>query len=193
MPLSKKPGWIAWRSCAARAIIKRNLLPRGRFSNAILFLPRISWLATRKSILSSLALLFWIISKSASNLIGSKPRKNTLLPNKRRSTLFMTANFIQGRHTTRGSSICSLPNHCCDKISRTIKDEMHLHYKTSKKLQLSRLEYKPFKTRIFQDRILQEIRLKKCVHYLQLKRAKQIAPPKPKASPKHKTTGKRKK
>jgi hypothetical protein len=29
MPLSKKPGWIAWRSCAARAIIMRDLLPCG--------------------------------------------------------------------------------------------------------------------------------------------------------------------
>jgi hypothetical protein len=29
MPLSKKPGWIVWRSCAARAIIIRDLLPRG--------------------------------------------------------------------------------------------------------------------------------------------------------------------
>ena len=29
MPISKKPGWIAWRSCAARAIIIRDLLPGG--------------------------------------------------------------------------------------------------------------------------------------------------------------------
>ncbi len=78
-------------------------------------------------------------------------------------------------------------------LRQDIKDEMHLLYKTSRKLQSSRLEYKPFKPRIFQDRILQEIRLQKYVHYLQLKRAKQIAPPKPKASPKQKTAGKRKK
>jgi hypothetical protein len=85
-------------------------------------------------------------------------------------------------------------------LQQDIKDEMHLHYKTSKRLQLSRLEYKPFKPRIFQDRILQEIRLSKYIHYLKRKRAKQIAPPKPKASPtpkaspkQNKTTGKRKK
>jgi hypothetical protein len=78
-------------------------------------------------------------------------------------------------------------------LRQDIKDEMHLHYKTSKKLQLSSLEYKPFKPRIFQDRILQEIQLKKYLHYLQLKRAKQIAPPTPQASPKQKTAGKRKK
>jgi hypothetical protein len=83
-------------------------------------------------------------------------------------------------------------------LRQDIKDEMHSHCKTSKKLQLSRLEYKPFKPRIFQDRILQEIRLQKYIHYLELKRAKQIAPPKlkaspkPKTSPKQKATGKRK-
>jgi hypothetical protein len=78
-------------------------------------------------------------------------------------------------------------------LRQDIKDEMHLHHKTSRKLQLSRLECKPFKPRIFQDRILQAIRLQKYVHCLKLKRAKMLAPPKPKASPKQKTTGKRKK
>jgi hypothetical protein len=105
--------------------------------------------------------LFWISSKSASDLIESKPRKNMLLPNKRRSTLLMTANFIQGRHTTRGgnqSSMCPLPNHCCDKISR-----MRCIYTTRhrKSFNCPGWNYKPFKpTRIFQDCILQEIRLK---------------------------------
>ncbi len=62
-------------------------------------------------------------------------------------------------------------------LRQDFKDKVYLHYKTLKKLQLSRLEYKPFKPRIFQDRILQEIRLQKYVHYLQLKPAKQITPP----------------
>jgi hypothetical protein len=40
-------------------------------------------------------------------------------------------------------------------LQQDIKEEMHLQYKTMKKLQLLRLEYKPFKPRIFQDCILQ--------------------------------------
>jgi hypothetical protein len=79
-------------------------------------------------------------------------------------------------------------------LQQDIKDEMHLHYKTSKKIQLSRLEYKPFKPRVFQDRILQEIRLSKYTHYLKLiKCAKQISPPKPKASPTPKASPKQSK
>jgi hypothetical protein len=39
-------------------------------------------------------------------------------------------------------------------LQQDVKDEMHLHYKTSKKLQLLRPEYKLFKPRIFQDSIL---------------------------------------
>mgnify|MGYP002812886629 CR=1 FL=1 len=77
-------------------------------------------------------------------------------------------------------------------LQQDIKDEMHLH-KTSKQLQLLRPEYKPFKPKMFQDCIIQAIQRQKYIHYLELRCAKLLAPPKPKASPQKKTTGKRKK
>jgi hypothetical protein len=106
----------------------------------------------------------------------------------------MIANCIQGRHTTRGGGAVFDMSPAKLLLQQDIKDGMLLHYKASRKLQLSRLQYKPFKAKVFQDHILQEIRLQKYVHYLlELKRAKLLAPPKPKATPKKKTTGKRKK
>jgi hypothetical protein len=58
-------------------------------------------------------------------------------------------------------------------LRQDVKDKMHLHYKSSKTLQLSRLEYKPFKPRIFHDRIYQEVRFQKYIYYLGVKRAKE--------------------
>jgi len=69
-------------------------------------------------------------------------------------------------------------------LRQDTKDEMHLHYMTSENLQLPRLEYKPFKPRIFQNRILQEIRLQKYIHYyLYASACKAIAPPKTEGKP----------
>jgi hypothetical protein len=49
--------------------------------------------------------------------------------------------------------------------------------KTARQLQLTRDEYKLFDETVFQNRVLQEIRRSKYIHYLQLKRAKECGRP----------------
>jgi hypothetical protein len=63
-------------------------------------------------------------------------------------------------HNKRGEPIFDMPP-AKPLLRQDIKDGIHLEYQTWRKLQSLRLAYKPFKAKIFQDRVLQEIRLKK--------------------------------
>ncbi len=75
-------------------------------------------------------------------------------------------------HNHRGEPVCDL-SPVKLLLQQDIKDKMHVHYKSSKKLQLLRLEYQPFKPRIFHDQIYQEACFQKYIYYLGLKHAKE--------------------
>jgi hypothetical protein len=193
MPPSKKPGWIAWRSCAARAIIMEDLLPGGVLFerdtvSAELLLP---WYQDKYPQQFSIVVVDQFIPrlkdhrKQASEEYAVAQQEEEYFAHDRKC-------YPRKTHNERGEPVFDM-SPAKQLLRQDIKDEMHIHYKTSKQLQLSRTEYKPFKPRVFQDRILQAIRLRKYIHYLELKRAKLLAPPQPKATPKKKMTGKRKK
>ena len=193
MPISKKPGWIAWRSCAARAIIIRDLLPGGALfeRDTVSAEDILPWYKEKYPEQFGIVVLDQFKARLESHRKQAS-EEHAVAQQEEECFAHDRKFYPRKTHNERGEPVFDM-SPAKPLLRQDIKDEMHLHYKTSRKLQLSRVEYKPFKPRIFQDRILQEIRLKKYIHYLQLKRAKQIAPTKPKATLKQKTTGKRKK
>ena len=140
----------------------------GCFSNAIQFLQRIWSLALVQGKVS------WAVRPRRFGPVQSPPQISSEASLERirccptRGEHFTRDHklFPRKAHNERGEQPVFDMSPAKPLLRQDTKDEMHLHYKTSKNLQLSRLEYKPFKPRIFHNRILQEIRLQKYIHYL---------------------------
>jgi hypothetical protein len=78
-------------------------------------------------------------------------------------------------HNHRGEPIFDM-SAAKELLRADVKNREH-EDKTARQLQLTRDEYKQFHRTVFQNRVLQEIRRSKYIHYLQLKRALECGRP----------------
>ena len=102
MPPAKKPGWIAWWCLCAPWSSSGICCRSGHFSNARMFLQRISCLVQEKVSCEVGHCCFGPIEIPPQILypVGSKPWKNTFLRNKRRRTLLPTPNCFLEESTS---------------------------------------------------------------------------------------------
>jgi hypothetical protein len=126
MPLSKKPGWIAWRLCAARAIIIRDLLPRGALFqrdtvSAEDILPWYNQFGI--VVLDQFKVRLKSHRKQASEEYAVAQQKEEYFAHDRKFYPRKTRN-------QRGEPVFDM-SPTKPLLQQDIKDEMHLHYKTA--------------------------------------------------------------
>jgi hypothetical protein len=176
MPRSKKPGWVDWQSSSARAIILEDLLPGGPLFQC--------------DKVPDSAILEWYKEKYPNQFYGIVlDQFAARLKDHRKQGLeeYATAQeeeafFIHDRklypratHNHRGEPKFDM-SQAKELLRADVKNREH-EDKTARQLQLTREEYKQFGRKIFQNRVLQEIRRSKYIHYLELKRAKGCGAP----------------
>ncbi len=176
MPRSKKPGWVNWLSSSARAIILEDLLPGGP-----LF---------QRDDVPAAAILDWYKDKHPNQFDGIVLEQFAArLKDHRKQGLeeYATAQeeeeyfkhdrklYPRATHNHRGEPIFDM-SAAKELLRADVKNREH-EDKTARQLQLTREEYKLFDRKVFQNRVLQEIRRSKYIHYLELKRAKECGRP----------------
>jgi hypothetical protein len=176
MPRSKKPGWVDWKSSSARAIILEDLLPGGP-----LF---------QRDNVPAAAILKWYKDKHPNQFDGIVLEQfEARLKDHRKQGLeeYALAQeeeeylrhdqklYPRATHNHRGEPKFDMTA-AKELLRADVKNREH-EGKTARQLQLTREEYKQFHRKIFQNRVLQEIRRSKYIHYLQLKRAKECGRP----------------
>ena len=166
---SKKPGWIDWRSCAARQIIIDDLQKGGP-------------LYQRDNISAEDIYAWYKKFPAFENVVldqfTERLKDHRAQANKEQFRALQEEQYwIRDRKlyprqpkNERGELVFDMTP-AKMLLREDIKNKLHLtKHKTARKLQKSRPEYQLFKPEKFKDRIHQEIRLQKYHHYLDVKR-----------------------
>jgi hypothetical protein len=176
MPRSQKPGWVNWQSSSARAIILEDLLPGGPlFQHDDVPVPAIfEWYKDKHPnqfdgiVLEQFAARLKDHRKQGLEEYATAQEEEEYLRHDRKL-------YPRATHNHRGELKFDM-SAAKELLRADVKNRVH-EDKTARQLQLTREEYKQFDRTVFQNRVLQEIRRSKYIHYLELKRAKECGRP----------------
>ena len=171
MPKSKKPGWIEWRNCPAREILIQDLGPGGPLHN-------------RDHILAEEIFVYYkqtpafkdiVLDQFKAHLKDHRRAAGELLHRSMQEQQYFEHDlplYPRQTHNERGQLVFDLSS-AKMLLREDIKQNLHItKYPTAAKLKESRIEYKPFGSKKFSDRIRQEVKRNKYFHYLELKQQK---------------------
>jgi hypothetical protein len=176
MPRSKKPGWVTWQSSSARAIILEDLLPGGPLfqCNNVPAAAILEWYNDKHPnqfdgiVLEQFAARLKDHRKQGLEEYAAAQEEEEYLMHDRKL-------YPRATHNHRGKPVFDM-SVAKELLRADVKNREH-EDKTAGELQVTRDEYKQFDPKVFQDRVLQEIRRSKYIHYLELKRAKEYGHP----------------
>lgn len=174
MPASKKPGWITWRSSAARGILLRDLLPDGALHGMDDVDPKVVFRYYKRFpefenvVLSQFTARLQDHRKqnSALRALAARDEKATL---KDRTRLPRDA------RNDRGKLVFDL-HPAKELLRRDVENRVHKHFKP-RFIHQARREYKVFDYQVFKHRIYQEVRRQKFLRYLDSQRRKEFPSP----------------
>jgi hypothetical protein len=169
MPASKKPGWVDWMKCPARAVIMEDLRPGGPLyqRDNILAEEIFAWYKQRPAFENVVIDQFKARLKDH-RLMAAKDSHRAL----QEEQYLVQDRQLYPRQPYNERGEPKFDMHPAKLLLREdIKNKVHLTtHKAPRQLQNSRPEYLLFKPKKFDERIRQEIKLQKYFHYLELKR-----------------------
>ena len=171
MVRSKKPGWVDWIKSPAKEIIMQDLGPGGPLHN--------------RDHISAEDIFPWykrtpafddvVFDQYKARLKDYRKAVAEILHRSMQEEQYFAqdlALYPRQTHNERGRLVFDM-SPAKMLLREDIKNELHITiYLTARKLQASRIEYKPFGSKEFSDRIRQEVKRNKYSHYLELKRGK---------------------